>query len=83
MERVPKQHIKKTIQLEIWDTNKARLRQYFANIHWQCVINQPISEEKLQVYSNLVETDMSHILPERSMKPNPSMRPGFLSMKLK
>ena len=61
----------------------ARLRQYFANIDWQCVINQPIGEEKIQVYSNLVETGMSNIMPERSMKPNLRKRPGFLSMKLR
>ena len=56
-----------------------RLRQCFANIDWQCIINQPIGEEKLQVYSNLIETGMSNIIPESSMKPNLRMRPWLAS----
>ena len=62
---------------DIRDTYKARLSRYFANIGWQCVTNQPIYEEKLQVnlYSNLVEIGISSILSERSNKAYPKDAP--------
>ena len=69
---------------DIRDTYKARLSRYFANIGWQCVTNQPIYEEKLQVnlYSNLVEIGISSILSERSNKAYPKDAP-WISVKLK
>ena len=69
---------------DIRDTYKARLTRYFANIGWQCVTNQPIYEEKLQLnlYSNLVEIGISSILSERSNKAYPKDAP-WISVKLK
>lgn len=83
--RVPQPAHQENHQIrDIRDTYKARLTRYFANIGWQCVTNQPIYEEKLQVnlYSNLVEIGISSILSERSNKAYPSDAP-WISVKLK
>ncbi|PFX12666.1 putative RNA-directed DNA polymerase from transposon BS [Stylophora pistillata] len=66
-ERIPNQQTRKSIlSRDKRDSNKARLGRYFSNIDWSCVTNQPSCEEKLKVFSNLVDIGKKNIMPERS-----------------
>ena len=84
-ERIPNQKTRKSILIrDKRDSNKGCLGRYFSNLDWSCVTtHQPSSEEKLKVFSNLVNIGINNIMPEMSIRVYSKDCPWMFSLAVK
>lgn len=80
--RVSNQHTRTSITIrDIRDSNKMYLGRYFSRINWSVVTSWPTCEEKLQVFSKVIEMGMSN-MSETTINVYPKDAP-WMSIKLK